>query len=103
MRFVPRDSLPHERPTWVPNGALYFVTIGCAARDITEPQLTMPHIAVELPECVTHYHRETRWFARLFLLMPDHIHALLAFPQAESVSGIVRDWKRYTARQLSIK
>jgi REP element-mobilizing transposase RayT len=34
--------------------------------------------------------------------MPDHTHALLSFPRAESIRGTMRDWKRYTARHLGI-
>ena len=29
--------------------------------------------------------------------MPDHLHALLAFPTAEAMSGVVGDWKRFHA------
>src|SRR5437762_51521 len=100
MRFVPRKSLPHEVPPWVPTGALFFVTIHCATRD--HDHLTMTATAESLLESVAHYHAAHRWFARLFLLMPDHAHALLAFPQPEKMRTVVSDWKRYTARHFGV-
>ena len=100
MRFVPRKSLPHDVPPWVADGALFFVTIHCAIRDRT--QLTEPPKAELLLNSVAHYHNTGRWFARLFLLMPDHVHALLAFPPHESMRKVISDWKRYTARHAQI-
>jgi REP element-mobilizing transposase RayT len=100
MRFVPRKNPPHDVPEWVPDGAMFFITIQCAKRG--EKQLTVPVIAEPLLESVAHYHGSLRWFARLFLLMPDHAHALLAFPQMEAMPKAIADWKRYTARQLGI-
>jgi len=100
MRFVPRKHLPHETPPWVSSGALFFVTIHCAARE--REQLTVPATAELLLNAVAHYHDNDRWFARMFLLMPDHAHALIAFPRAESMTKAVADWKRYTARHAEI-
>ena len=101
MRFVPRKHLPHDVPPWVKTGSLFFITIHCATRD--RPQLTTPTAGPLLLESVRHYHATQRWFARLFLLMPDHAHALLAFPSDESMRMVTADWKRYTARHADIK
>jgi hypothetical protein len=30
--------------------------------------------------------------------MPDHLHALLSFPPNASMSGVIRDWKRWHTR-----
>jgi REP element-mobilizing transposase RayT len=30
--------------------------------------------------------------------MPDHLHAILSFARDESMSGVIRDWKRFHAR-----
>lgn len=35
--------------------------------------------------------------------MPDHIHALVAFPSDKSMSTVVGSWKRYTTRFLHVK
>jgi putative transposase len=43
------------------------------------------------------------WFAHLFLVMPDHVHALLSFPPSQgTLQKTVTSWKRWTARQLGI-
>jgi REP element-mobilizing transposase RayT len=43
------------------------------------------------------------WFAHLFLLMPDHVHALLSFPpNRRSIEGVVLDWKRRVARETGV-
>ena len=34
--------------------------------------------------------------------MPDHLHALLAFPQTDDKARVVGDWKQYTARHLGV-
>ncbi len=97
VRFVPRKPLPHETPPWARAGDLYFITIACDQRG-TSPLIEPPATAEALLEAAAHYQHSGRWFARLFLLMPDHLHALLAFPSSESMAAAIRDWKRYTAR-----
>jgi hypothetical protein len=37
-----------------------------------------------------------------FLAMPDHWHALIAFPEQEQMERVLRDWKHYVARQSGI-
>ena len=44
------------------------------------------------------YHDAGKWWCHLFLLMPDHCHALLVFPADGSMSATIRNWKRATAR-----
>src|SRR5205823_12693354 len=39
-----------------------------------------------------------RWHITLFLLMPDHLHAVLSFARSESMSEVIRDWKRFHRR-----
>ncbi len=39
-----------------------------------------------------------RWHITLFLLMPDHVHALLSFPRDKSMSEVIRNWKRFHTR-----
>jgi len=101
MRFIPRKSLPHEIPPWVKSGEIYFFTLGTRTRG-TET-LTRPTAATALLAAVSHYHTTGRWHARLFLLMPDHLHALLAFPPHATMREVWRDWKRYTARTVGVE
>ncbi len=39
-----------------------------------------------------------RWHMTLFLLMPDHVHAVLSFARDKSMSEVIRDWKRFHKR-----
>ena len=64
--------------------------------------LTHRDVAGVLLESAEFYADKGRWFVHLFLLMPDHIHALISFPKDEVMSKVIGDWKRYQARQLGI-
>ena len=100
MRFIPRKPLSHETPAWVASGSLYFL-LNAAARGssvLTEPRST----AEALLDSAAYYHHNNQWFARLILLMPDHLHALLAVPADTSIQATVGNWKRYTARSLKL-
>ena len=44
-----------------------------------------------------------RWHIALFLLMLDHVHALLAFPRDRSMSRVIGDWKYFHARKNRIE
>jgi hypothetical protein len=39
-----------------------------------------------------------RWHMTLFLLMPDHLHALLSFAREKSMSELIRGGKRFHVR-----
>ncbi len=65
--------------------------------------LIRPEVGRALLESARVYHEKNRWYARLFLAMPDHVHALLAFPPQENLSEVIRNWKSFTARKLGIE
>jgi REP element-mobilizing transposase RayT len=42
--------------------------------------------------------------ALFFLLMPDHLHALLSFPPSEKpIRLVISKWKEWTARTVGIQ
>ena len=98
----PRKYLPHDIPLWVnPNREIYFITINCARR--FRNQLALPDIAEKLFETVRHRQEKFLWWPHIFLLMPDHLHALLSFPPSEkTIRLIVGKWKEWTAKQTGI-
>lgn len=99
MNDVGRKSLPHEPPLWVdPSKEAFFITI-CAADRVQNPLL--PHAADLLKSAVVNEERGN-WFARIFLIMPDHIHAILRFPSGASLPETIRSWKRWTAKAFEI-
>jgi len=102
MELPQRKTLPHEIPSWVdPQQAIYFVTINCRQR--SRNQLALPEIAGGLFETVRHRQEQLEWWPYVFLLMPDHVHALLSFPPSDQpLQRIISQWKRWTARKLGI-
>ncbi|MDE3084501.1 MAG: transposase [Verrucomicrobiota bacterium] len=93
--------LNHIIPLWVKDSSLFFVTI-CAAMRGTD-ELIREGGGVELIRSVQHLHQCHSWFAHLFLVMPDHVHALLAVPPDTRLAAHISAWKGYTAKQFSIK
>jgi len=67
----------HTPPAWVDPAAIFFITINCQERG--RPQLTRDDISGSLLGTISFYHDERRWYPEIFLLMPDHLHALVAF------------------------
>ncbi len=96
-----RKILPHIPPAFVPDGSWFFITICCQARGVN--QLCILETASRLIEDATHYHRQGTWFLHTFLLMPDHLHMIAAFPRDKVIAAVVRNWKRLTARSAGIE
>ncbi len=95
-------SLPHDIPLWVdPSKETYFITINCAQRGAN--QLARADIAGRLFDTVSHRQEKLIWWPYLFLLMPDHLHALLSFPPSgKPLRLVVRKWKEWTAKQFAL-
>jgi len=91
------ERLRHSVPHWVEPGALFHVLIGLD-REKEQEALTYPALAQEILDSAKLYQAGLRWHITLFLLMPDHLHALLSFARDRSMSEIIRDWKRFHAR-----
>ena len=98
----PRQRLPHEIPLWVdPSKETYFITINCAERG--RNKLARLEMAEPLFDTVWHRQEKFLWWPHLFLLMPDHLHALLSFPPSGKPLRLVfSKWKEWTAKQLDI-
>jgi REP element-mobilizing transposase RayT len=65
-------------------------------------QLCRPDIGSALLQSAGHYHRVGRWWLKLILLMPDHLHALLAVPAGENLADVVRMWRGFQAKRHGI-
>ena len=102
MEIPRRKTLPHEIPSWVdPHKEIYFICINCEER--FRNQLTLPDVSERLFETVRHRQEKLLWWPYLFLLMPDHLHALLSFPPSgKPLKLVVRKWKEWTAKELGI-
>jgi REP element-mobilizing transposase RayT len=82
----------HETPWWGPTDATFHIRIRIAPDSW---QLTVPAVAGALLKSVRFYSEKRRWHFTIFLLMPDHLHALLTFPADQCMSDVVGDWKRW--------
>jgi REP element-mobilizing transposase RayT len=96
-----RRRLFHEVPGWVDDLLqTWFVTICCQHRGTN--QLATPDIGQQLLESVAYRHTHQLWYAHLFLLMPDHCHALLSFGRENDGLRTISDWKRRVAREFGV-
>jgi putative transposase len=81
-------------------GATFFVTICCERRRVN--QLCHDATARVIFETTRRYHSARRWYLKLLLLMPDHLHVLIAIPGDAELSKLIRDFKRITARVAKV-
>jgi putative transposase len=88
--------LHHKTPSWVKSGALFHIRVRTTAEQYTA--LTNSHLVRELLAAARCYHSLHHWWCQLFLVMPDHVHAMLVFPRESGMSATVCNWKRGTAR-----
>lgn len=100
MEFPPRKKIPHDIPEWVKPGSLFFVTICALPRDVDS--LCRPDVASQLLGAVQAYHERGSWYAQLAVLMPDHWHALIAFPTERTMRTVMSQWKSYTAKRIGV-
>jgi putative transposase len=91
-----RKNLDHETHFAGRFGATYFVTICCYEK--RQNQLCGKRIAQQIFKTATMYDLRGVWCLDLMLLMPDHLHALIAIDGEASLSKIISDFKRATAK-----
>jgi REP element-mobilizing transposase RayT len=95
-----RTRLGHEIPPWVSDGSYFFITINCELRG--ENQLCRKETGQAVLAAAAHNHIALVWHCRLMLLMPDHLHAVIAFPREAGMKMTVTNWKRFLARNEKI-
>ncbi len=102
-KLLSRKRLPHDFPLWIdPNEQNYFITICCRERRVN--QLAYPKIAENVFETIKHRNTIGVWYVHHGLLMPDHLHLLISFPESEKrIQTIMTKWKEWTAKSLKIK
>ena len=101
MGLPERKQLPHEVPLWVPDGAVYFLTICAAKRG--DVGFTKPETAAALIKATKHYQEINRWHVPLFLVMPDHVHGVFCMPSHHEMKKTVSSWKSFTAKHTGIR
>ena len=95
-----RGRLPHAVPSWVSEGSFFFVTINCEPRD--QNHLCQTAVGESVLAAAAYNHEHLVWHCRILLLMPDHIHGILAFPREPGLKTVVTNWKKHLARHQNI-
>jgi putative transposase len=101
MDLPVRKRLPHTVPQWVVEGSWFFVTINCEPP--TKNQLCRPDIGHAVLSAAAHNHEKFVWHCRLCLLMPDHLHAIIAFPREPGMKTVVSNWKKFVSLNHRVK
>jgi putative transposase len=101
MDLPARKKLPHTIPQWVSDGSWFFVTIKCVPQG--KNQLCRADIGAGVLAALAHNHEKLVWHCRLALLMPDHLHAIIAFPPEPGLKTTVKNWKKFVAGELGVK
>ena len=94
-----RVSLDHSPPWWDEDPE-WFVTICTDSPKVNS--LCLPEVAGPLLEGVEQYHQSYKWFADIVVVMPDHVHFIVSIPDKTSLSEVMRNFKRWSAKRLSI-
>ena len=95
MDLPVRKKLPHTIPQWVADGSWFFVTIRCVPRG--KNQLCCAKTGDGVLDAMKFNHERCVWHCRLCLLMPDHLHAIIAFPCEPGMTTTITNWKKYVA------
>ena len=96
-----RKRLPHEVPAWVADGAVFFITLN--AKERGGAPLLQGDRPAGLWENACRQMEAGRWWIRLLLAMPDHLHLMARFPKDPGMRATMGEWKRWTARMLGIE
>ncbi|MBE7219603.1 MAG: transposase [Caulobacteraceae bacterium] len=95
------DRLRHNAPPWVGPGSVFHLRLRAECNQ-TGP-LTKPPLADALLESARFYHDTRRWWFDAVVLMPDHLHALIAFPEPAKMSTVIGNWKRWHTRRHGVQ
>jgi hypothetical protein len=82
-------KLPHTIPQWVADGSWFFITIKCMQPG--KNQLCRGRTGNAVLSAMTHNHEKFVWHCRLCLLMPDHFHAIFAFPREPGMETAIKN------------
>jgi len=101
MDLPVRKKIPHTMPQWVSDGSWFFITIKCVPPG--RNQLCQAGVGEGILAAVAHNHEKLVWHCRLCLLMPDHLHGIIAFPREPGMAMTIRNWKKFTTIKHGIE
>ena len=104
MGLPVRKKLPHTIPQWVAEGSWFFITVNCVPPGKNQLCLTpgahgvtRPTVGDAVLAAMRFNHERFVWHCRLCLLMPDHLHAIMAFPREPGMATAIKNWKKFIA------
>ncbi|MCE0523122.1 MAG: hypothetical protein LV480_09450 [Methylacidiphilales bacterium] len=100
MDLPARKRMDHAPPDWIGPEADYFITACSEPRGVN--QFCNLKVGSAIFESISYRNKAGIWFCHLALLMPDHIHLLVNFPDIPFFSRVIGDWKHWLSRQHSI-
>jgi putative transposase len=92
--------MDHQPPHWVRDDAIFFITVCAEPRGLNQFCHTV--VGMEILKTIRHYHEREGWFCHLVVLMPDHIHLLLSFPDIPSFARPIGEWKKWLVKRHGI-
>jgi putative transposase len=96
-----RKRLNHESPLfYYADSPTFFVTI--CAQDRGKNIFCHADPGNAIFESIRLRNEKRIWHCALAVLMPDHVHLILNFPDEASMSKAVGDWKRYVGKHHHI-
>jgi REP element-mobilizing transposase RayT len=96
-----RKRLNHEPPPFYYSDApTFFITI--CAQDRGKNTFCHPDPGQAVLDSIRFRNERKIWHCALAVLMPDHVHLILHFPDGASMSQAVGDWKRYLTQNQGI-
>ena len=79
----------------LPTAVGFSITIKCVPPG--KNQLCRGGTGKAVLSAMKHNHKKFVWHCRLCLLMPDHLHAIFAFPREPGMETAIKNWKKYVA------
>jgi putative transposase len=59
--------------------------------------VSRPTVGESVLAAMKHNHDKLIWHCRLCLLMPDHLHSIISFPNEPGMKTVVGNWKKFVA------
>jgi putative transposase len=95
-----RPRLDHGIPEWADRDAMFFITICALNRN--ENTFCLPEIGQIILDSIRWRNEQKIWYCELAVLMPDHVHLVLNFPDETGMPKVIRDWKSWLAKKHAI-
>ena len=96
MDWQNRKRLDHSPVDWLRDEPDYFITLCAKPRGLNH--FCHASMGSAILDSVKHRNEKQIWFCHLVVLMPDHIHLMLSFPDLPSFSGVIGSWKHWLSR-----